>query len=442
MDRTARRTRIAVAAAAAAVVAMALPLAVAGAAHAQTAPPPVTPPADDASSIAALVADAAQQASAQAAAQQAGPRLRAQGGEPGPDGSVYRGLDQALDALVADGAVAVTARVETPAGSWAGAAGTRERDGRSPARTQDRFRVGSITKPMIATLVMQEVEKGTWSLDTAVADVLPGVLPPGVTIEQLLSHRSGAPTGTDWLVALRMTDPNSVDEYFEVVGQEFTEADHVVVLRTAPWVLEPGTGYSYSNAGYVVLGLMLERVTGEDVDDLLEDRVFAPARMRHSDLAERPGTRGPFLEEYAFTGSEGAGWYSLEHFHPSLFRSAGAVTSTTGDLADFTTALVTGSLVSEETTAGMLAPRTVDDYPNPDYGLGVYRVPDPCVPGEFLYGHDGATYGTLAVALTSADGARTITLGVTGRDVAFPFWSDEPLYDLNTVLVPMLVATC
>ena len=93
--------------------------------------------------------------------------------------------------------------------------------GEGPA--SDRFRVASNTKPMVATLVMQEVEKGTWTLDTPVEDVLPGVMPAGVTIEQLLSHRSGAPTATDWIVTSRMTDPSSFDELFAVMGQEVTD---------------------------------------------------------------------------------------------------------------------------------------------------------------------------------------------------------------------------
>jgi D-alanyl-D-alanine carboxypeptidase len=289
---------------------------------------------------------------------------------------------------------------------------------------------------MVAILVMQEVEKGTWSLDTSVADVLPGALPRDVTIEQLLSHTSGAPTATDYLIADHMTDPADVDEFIEVLGDHYSEGDHVRAVHAAPWMLEPGTGFSYSNAGFVTLGMMLEKVTGEDLDDLLEERVFEPAGMRHSDYPERPGTRGPFLDDAAYTGTEGAGWYSIEHFDPTVFRAAGAATSTRSDLAAFTEALVTGDLVDPATVTDMLTPRSTDVL---EYGLGTYRLPDPCVPGEYLYGHDGATFGTLSIALTSLDGERQLSMGVTGRNVSA---DPDALYDLGDLLVPLLEATC
>jgi len=430
MTRTTARPRRRAAIALGATLALAAPLAAAGSATAA----PAAPALDAPETLSATVADAAR------AAQQDLARSRAlvhRGDRPGgPE------LDAAVRDLVADGAVAVTARVETPAGTWSRAAGTREREGRAPAHPHDRFRVASNTKPMIATLVMQEVEKGTWTLDTPVEDVLPGVMPADVTIEQLLSHRSGAPTATDWILASRVSDPSSFDEVFAVMGQEVTDADHIEALRSAPWMNAPGEDFSYSNAGYVVLGMMLEEVTGRSVENLLERRVFAPAGMRHSDYPEDPGVRGPFLHESAYTGPEGAGWYDLDHWDPSLFASAGAVTSTTEDLADFTQALLTGRLVDEDTVADMLEPRTVDQELFPDYGLGVYRVPDPCEPGAWLYGHDGASYGTQSLNLASPDGERQITIGITGRDLVYPYATDEPLYDPTDLMVLMMQETC
>ncbi|MFD2027739.1 serine hydrolase domain-containing protein [Promicromonospora aerolata] len=430
MDRTTRRAALALSAS----LALAAPLAVAGSAHAadDRSPSPAVTAAD--APLSEVVADAARAAQRDLARN----RTLAQGPTTPADAE----LDAALDAVVADGAIGVTARVETASDIWRGAAGTREREGHAPARPRDRFRAASNTKPMIATLVMQEVEKGTWTLDTPVAEVLPGVMPADVTIEQLLSHRSGAPTATDWILLSRVADPTSVDEVFAVMGQEVTEADHLEAARSAPWMHEPGTDFSYSNAGYVVLGVMLEEVTGHSVETLLRHRVFAPAGMRQSAYPDDPGVRGPFLHESAYTGPEGAGWYDLDHFDPSLFDAAGAVTSTTEDLADFTEALVTGRLVDPETTADMLDPRTVDHEMFPDYGLGVYRIPDPCVPGGWLYGHDGVSYGTLSFNFTSPDGERQLSLAVTGRDMAYPVYTDEPLYDLNGVLVPALLATC
>lgn len=345
-------------------------------------------------------------------------------------------LDRAAADLVADGAVAVTGRVESPKINWHGAAGVRELDGKAKTRPHDRFRVASITKPMVATLVMQEVERGTWTLNTEIDQVIDNPFPDGVTIRQLLSHRSGAPTGTDMAMYARMEDPTSIDEFIDVLGEHFADRELIDGAMATPWTFEPGSDFNYSNAGYVMLGLMLEEVTGLDIGDLLERRVFRPAGMHQTDFLEGSGTRGPFLNGAAYTGDQGDGWYSLKHFDPSLFSSAGAVASTTEDLNDFTRALLTGKLVDSSLVEEMITP--LSDAPM-EYGLGVYRLPDPCEPGEFLYGHDGGSYGTMSITLSSRDGARQVSVGATGRSLD----PEEPvIYDPNELLVPMMLATC
>ncbi|WP_277207284.1 serine hydrolase domain-containing protein [Isoptericola croceus] len=344
-------------------------------------------------------------------------------------------LDQTLDEAVTGPVVGVTARLETPDLDWRGSAGQREHDRAAPARPQDRFRAASITKPMIATLVLQEVEAGTWSLDTGVDEVLPGLLDVDVTIEELLAHRSGLPDHLLELMQSRLTDPDDFDEQWAAMGQEYTAADHVAAIRALPRELAPDEDFLYSNAGYVVLRLMLEEATGERVDDLLEKRVFKPARMRHTDYPQVPGTRGPFLVGAAYTGPFGAGMYSLPQFHPSYFDAAGAVTTTTADLHAFTDALLGGRLLEPATVADMIDPRA-DDF----YGLGIYRLPDPCVPGEYLYGHDGAGIGSLSMVLTSADGERQLSYGLTGRD--YTIAPDQMQEGAAAVLNTLAAATC
>nr|WP_246256053.1 serine hydrolase domain-containing protein [Isoptericola halotolerans] len=344
-------------------------------------------------------------------------------------------LDATLDEVVAGPVVGVTARLETPDLTWRGSAGAREHERAAPARPQDRFRASSITKPMIATLVLQEVEAGTWSLDTTVDEVLPGLLEVDVTIEQLLSHRSGLPEHLGALLQSRLTDPDDFDEQWQAVGQVYPVADHLAVIRALAREFEPGADFHYSNAGYVVLRLLLEEVTGEEVDDLLEKRVFKPAGMRHTDYPQKPGARGPYLAGAAYTGELGAGTYSLPHFHPSFFDAAGAVTTTTADLHAFTEALLGGELLAPATVADMIDPRS-DDF----YGLGIYRLPDPCVPGEHLYGHDGAGIGSLSMVLASLDGERRFSYGLTGRDYTVPpgQMQDGAAAVLNT----LAAATC
>ncbi|MGL5852946.1 MAG: serine hydrolase domain-containing protein, partial [Phycicoccus sp.] len=105
-------------------------------------------------------------------------------------------LDASLDALTAAGAVgAVGYSRGADRSTWAGAAGVRTIDGAQPARPGDKARVASVTKAMVATLAMQEVDAGRWTLQTTVGEVLPGLIPEqeDITLDQLLSHRSGLP---------------------------------------------------------------------------------------------------------------------------------------------------------------------------------------------------------------------------------------------------------
>ncbi|MGD6980731.1 MULTISPECIES: serine hydrolase domain-containing protein [Citricoccus] len=356
-----------------------------------------------------------------------------------------RALDRAAQGLVEDGAVGVTARVDSPDFSWRGSAGHREIDRRPQARPQDRFRVGSITKAMVATVALQEIERGNLALDTEVEDIVPGLFPgqPDVTVEHLLSHRSGAQTASVDLIATRMTDLSDWNQFIAALGEDYTPQDHLDVVNALPWLFAPGADFSYSNAGYVALGVVLEEVTGEDLGDLLEDRVFDEAGMHHSSFPDESRRGGRFLTGAMWTGGTdvgGVGWQSLSGFDPDVFDAAGAVVSTTRDLNRFAEALTSGELVHEDLVEEMVTPRTGDVG---GYGLGIYRLPDPCTgPGEapqWIYGHDGLTFGTAALVFSSADGTRQVSLGATGRDMT----SAQPLtYDVNELLLPMLEATC
>ncbi|WP_130014478.1 serine hydrolase domain-containing protein, partial [Serinicoccus sediminis] len=346
-------------------------------------------------------------------------------------------LEAALDQLVADGAIGVTATVETPSLRWADAAGRRHLDGPAPALERSALRVASNTKMMVATLVMQEVEAGTWALDTRVDDVIPGLFPdhPEVTIRHLLSHTSGMPLGTYELITpYAGTDPEDWDAFVSAIGRDYTDAEHIDAVNAAPWVGEPGAQFSYSNAGYVALGMLLEQVTGEPVDTLVAERIRRPAGMGQTRVLDDPGLRGPALHEAMFV--DGRGWIGLDGFDPDAFSHSGSALSTVEDLDDLTRALMSGELVSQASVEQMVTPSS--DNPL-GYGLGTYAIPDPCRPGELLHGHDGASFGSLSLALSSRDGTRQLALGVTGRDLTA---SQDALYDLNDVLVPLLLATC
>jgi D-alanyl-D-alanine carboxypeptidase len=344
-----------------------------------------------------------------------------------------RGLEAALDALVVDGAIGVAARVEVGHRVWADAAGTRGLDRRPPALPHSPFRAASNLKTMIAALVLQEVEAGTWGLDTAIGDIVPGLLPehPETTLRQLLSHTGGTPYGSDALLASHLDDATSGEEALAALGDRYPDVEHIAAANAAPWTA-PGE-FVYSNVGYVALGVALEAVTGQEVEALLEERIWQPLGMRSTTYPDGPGMRGNALGEAMW---DGTAWLDLGHFDPSYFSHAGAVSSTTEDLSTFMEALMTGRLVDPELVDVMIEPESTVPM---EYGLGIVRVPDPCVPGGYLYGNEGGSMGTISVMLSSPDGERQLSFAVTGRDMS---GSAEPLYDLAPMVARLGAATC
>lgn len=344
---------------------------------------------------------------------------------PGHANATTAVLDDALAKIVGDGAIGVAARLDSPALTWAGAAGLRDIAKKPRANDHDRFEIASITKVMTAILVLQEVEKGTWQLDQRVDEVVPGIFPGHeyVTFRQLLSHTSGAPNGTNEIFATVASDA----DLMAVFTRDWTAQDHLDLINAVPWG-EPGQ-YFYSNGGYIALGLLLEEQNRTPLARLMRDRIWKPAKMNDTSLPSDPVVRGRMLLESAWTGV----WFDLSMFDPDFFLASGAGESTTGDLNKLTRALVTGKLVDRALVEEMIVPVSADGV---EYGLGVYRLADPCEPGGYLYGHDGATFGTLSMALTSLDGTRQMSVAGTGRDLATGRWS------YLDVMIPMMLASC
>lgn len=331
-------------------------------------------------------------------------------------------LATSVRGVVADGAVAMTVRAERDRFALGAADGLRQWGERPPAGRNSPFRVASNTKMMVATLAMQLVEDGTWSLDTTVEDVWPGLIPgrgDEVTIENLLQHSSGIPDGIFPVVTANTNGPTMADA-IEALEADYEPEQVLEAALAQPWTFEPGTQAVYSNTGYIVLGMLLERASGAPLAHLLRDNVFRPAGMTGTAYLTETGLPKPALVDTITADGQ---TYDLDGFDPELFAAAGAVMSTTTDLNAFTEALATGRLVKPATFERMRRTRpvqvTVDAQGSPvrvDYGLGVYRMPDPCEPGQFLWGHDGATFGTLSYAVTSLDGTRQVSAGWTGRE--------------------------
>jgi D-alanyl-D-alanine carboxypeptidase len=305
------------------------------------------------------------------------------------DGTPDEQLQQLLDQWRQRADVpAVTLAVEGPRRSrLVTASGTEERDGETPATASAQFRVASITKLFVATVVLQLVEEDRLRLDDQVAAYIPDFRHArGVTIRQLLNHTSGIPdyTRTEHFHEGLLKNRDrvwSTDEMLALVAD---------IRRD----FAPGTDYLYCNTGYLLLGQVIDTVTGSTWAAEIRRRILDPLELRHTSIAGPEPVAGGVLPGHADADMDGdvenvdAGgpWPSLE----STEGPAGAIVSTAGDLAVFADALFRGRLLRSDTLQQMVA-----DGPhhprNANYGLGVeisrpdYRLT--------AWGHGGFTLG-------------------------------------------------
>ncbi|CAB4887524.1 MAG: serine hydrolase [Rhodococcus sp.] len=334
-------------------------------------------------------------------------------------------VQAALDALVAAGSVAAVAQVRDGEDSWSGAAGLVERDGTEPAGADDPVRIASVTKSMVAAVVLQLVDEGKLQLDQRVDELLPGLLSKSVTVRQLLDHTSGIPdylTGLDTAqqIASRADDSVSDDELISKAS-------------AMPWTSEPGQEFSYSNTNYVLLGRIVADLDGKPVGQSLQDRIFEPLQMTDTTYPTDTDIAGDALHGYVL---ENGIYTDVTEYDASIWSSAAAVVSTVEDMNTFFRALFDGTLL----------PRNmVDDMQvvSPSgYGLGLLLGIDACDPesGELLFGQRGNGFGYRTFQFSSPDGTRQVSLAWT---TAAPTPGTDPLLEpASEALIAGLASTC
>jgi D-alanyl-D-alanine carboxypeptidase len=316
-------------------------------------------------------------------------------------------LERLLERVSSAGAPGATAFVAGRSGVWRGATGNAVIKPPRPMRSEDRIRVSSITKSFVATVVLQLVREGRLSLDDTVDQRLPGLLRLGsrITVRQLLNHTSGFASGDDTpdaeaLYRQHLADP----EHYEIAPRKM-----IGLADGSPLHFEPGANYHYTNTGYDVLGLIVERVTGASLEAVLTRRLFEPPNLRHTSFEPMRLKSDPGLAHgYAIEGSDLAAGSDVTR--AGLFgrwASAGIV-SNVEDVATFYGALLAGRLLPRHLLSEMQ--RTVEtDSPFVQAGLGIFRYKLPC--GGYAWGHGGTTHGYSAMALTSRDGKHTVAVG-------------------------------
>ncbi|SDK21326.1 serine hydrolase domain-containing protein [Nonomuraea jiangxiensis] len=327
---------------------------------------------------------------------------RAAGAE-GRSGVDRAAVTKMLKGLVAERAsTAALIRVRDGRREWTAVAGTAELAPGRPANPAGYFRIGSVTKTFVATVLLQLCDEGRLRLDDPVERYLPGAVPDGarITVRRLLNHTSGL---HDY-----MSEPGySTNRWRGAARFRSYDAGRLLSVAFAkPPTFPPGAGWSYSNTNYVVAGLLIEKLTGHSYEAEIERRILRPLRLTQTSLpGDRAGLPRPHAHGYHRL-PEGR-TVDATRMNPSLDWAAGEMISTTRDLERFFQALLTGRLTSPAALAAMRTVTATDA--GFDYGLGLQRYTLPC--GRGVWGHSGELIGYLTFAFRADDG-RQLTLSV------------------------------
>ncbi|MFH8982321.1 serine hydrolase domain-containing protein [Streptomyces varsoviensis] len=265
-----------------------------------------------------------------------------------------------------------------------------------PYPHDSRLRVGSHTKTFIATVVLQLVAEGRVRLEAPVERYLPGVVRGHgndgrrVSVHQLLQHTSGLPDFPDDL-----TD--------ETPGYFTPEAVVRRVLAQPP-EFPPGERWSYCNLGYILLGMLVERVTGHRYEREVERRVIEPLELAHTYWPRWPEQRlrGPHPKAYAPV--EGGGRREITFINTSVIGAAGAVVATLRDLTTLYSAQLAGELLPPAQLARMRDTMPADIARGGEYGLGLASYPIDGGAGGRYWGHGGTVDGTRTRGGVTEDG--------------------------------------
>ncbi|MET9572134.1 serine hydrolase domain-containing protein [Streptomyces virginiae] len=312
-------------------------------------------------------------------------------------------LTRALRNTTAAGAPGAMARFSGPGGVRTRAVGVRDKATGAAMDPQARFRIGSVSKTFSAVVLLQLVGEKKIDLDTAVNRYLPGLLPDDrITVRHLLTHRSGLADYTDAM--FEQTVPG-----FEAVrNRVFSHQELVDLSLREPRTTEPGVAYKYSNTNFVVVGMLIEKATGNRVGKEYERRIFKPLGLR-STAYVHPDTeiKGLHARGYLHPDEAGAPLVDSTEQTVSWAQSAGAVISSPADLNTFTSALLGGRLLPPRLLDAMVTATPTDTANTRFYGLGLRRYDLSC--GTSVYGHTGTVQGFYTYAFSTRDGRRSLS---------------------------------
>lgn len=287
------------------------------------------------------------------------------------------------------------AYVRMPDGStWSGTSGTTDMARRQLLQRDHVLRVGSVTKTFTAVLILKLVEGGALNLEDNISRWFPN-LPNGenITVRHLLNHSSGISE----IIPKVMLKSIISSTYWE-------PEDLVAIIAKEEPLFPPGSDFEYSNANYILLGLIAEELSGKPIAQLLHEQIIDPLKLEHTYFIPYEKPPAELVTGFDRDLSSFPGMLDISPGNTSWATAAftsGAMASTADDLGIFFEGLFDGSLLAPATMQEMTKFIPADNPGLPEQngsGLGLMRLE---VDGQELIGHVGVFMGSTAIAMYS-----------------------------------------
>ncbi len=258
----------------------------------------------------------------------------------------------------------------------------------------------------MATAVLRLAGAQRLALDDTLERWLPGTLAGGdrITLHHLLQRTSGVANYTNTRAFRTLYGGAAAVDALRY--RSWTPAELVGFVTSEPLMFDPGTAWTYSNTNYVLLALVIERVTGRTYRDEIARGILRPLDLRGTALPADPVIAGPHPHGYLPAEPP----LDITVFNPSVASACGDLVSTAADLNRFYRALLSGRLLPPAESAAM---RTTRDDTGHYYGYGLGLMSRRLADGTRLWGHKGDIFGYWAASWSTGDGSRQLSVAVT-----------------------------
>ncbi|MHB8894851.1 MAG: serine hydrolase domain-containing protein [Candidatus Geothermincolia bacterium] len=264
----------------------------------------------------------------------------------------------------------------------------------------DRVRICSITKTFTVTVVLELVDEGKLGLDDRIGKFDIGVKVPNadqITIRQLCNMTAGIFNYSD--------DETFLKTYLEDPNKVWKPEEQVALAVAHPAYFPPGQGWHYSNTNSIILGMIVQKITGKDIASEIKSRLVDNLKLTNTYYPEGTGIEG--VHAHGYVGGKGEELTDVTYmFNPSGMGASGALISNLGDMKTWVISLAKGDLLKKDTQTQRttFVPGAYDYFGIPvKYGLGILS-------SEGFLGHPGDGFGDTSAALHSPETGTTIVI--------------------------------